>query len=37
MTINNNTILLEEEVQEVFVSYGKVSTNKDGIIQIVGL
>jgi len=35
----NNSILsnTEEEVTEALIAYGKVITNKDGIIQIVGL
>ena len=32
-----NNFILAEESSEVFVSYGKVITNKDGIIEIVGL
>ena len=32
-----NNFVLAEESSEVFVSYGKVITNKDGIIEIVGL
>ena len=32
-----NNFILAEESSEVFVSCGKVITNKDGIIEIVGL
>ena len=32
-----NNFVLAEDSSEVFVSYGKVITNKDGIVEIVGL
>jgi len=35
--LNTTTLLTNEIEATAFVSYGKVITNKDGIIQIVGL
>src|ERR1700722_9208384 len=38
MTTNLNNIMLDTDLDpQAFTSFGKVTTNKDGIIQIVGL